>query len=152
MSGRTRHLRDGAWITNRKTDRRTPRRDPAERRQAIIRAALAPAGDKIQVGMAFRLPQWLEGLVAIGPFGIGITIRPEYFVLILGNSSEHCERLAKDFFATTARDRAGFTAGASYLGNVAPDHPYGRWLVVTNGSMVVCAGEPVPRIYEAAAA
>jgi hypothetical protein len=152
MSGRARHLRDGQWITNRKTDRRNPRRSPAERRQALITEAFAKP-DPALVAMVFRLPEWLGAATAPGQHGIGIEVLKSDFVRVSGNSADHCWYLARSFLGAIARESRGFTVHASIICR-AGEHAgksYGCFLTVTRGSVVVSMGLIEPRLYEAAA-
>jgi hypothetical protein len=149
MSGRTRHLRDGEWITNRKTDRRNPRRDPRDK----LRELVADKPDEgFPIRMAFRLPKSLEGFVAPGSHGFGLEVLPRGFVYINSRSAEQCFIAAGKFFATIARQRPAFIASCIIVNVRRPHETYARYLTVVRGSLVVCAGGLIePKVYEAAA-
>jgi hypothetical protein len=149
MSGRSLHLRDGKLITNRKTDRRqTAARPMAERLLEFNRNGLADVVGK-EVRIAFLLPASLQPMVASGPHGVGITVFARGFVRINGHSAEQCFGLARNFLGSIARDRAAFTAFASIVCSLEPDRSYGRHLTVVSGSLVVSAGTPEPKVFEA---
>jgi hypothetical protein len=153
MSGRVRWRRDGQTVTGyRKTDRRrgppVPVRDKLDeinRKPFVAR----PAGALPEVRMSFLLPKSLQGFVATGKHGIGVTVMAKGFVQVVNNSSEQCFNAARDFFAVVAKDRPGFVAIASIISSKEPDRTYGRWLVVVKGALVECGGLTEPRIYEA---
>lgn len=151
MSGRSLHLRDGELITNRKTDRRNPRREPHEQRQRLIFAAFAKP-DAALVCMAFRLPKSLEPFVAPGPHGIAVEVLTGWYVRIVGASADHCCTFARTFLAGLAKERAGFTVTASIICRIGEEagKSYGRYLTVTRDSIVVSAGLIEPRLFEAA--
>jgi hypothetical protein len=146
MSGRARHLRDGHWITNRKTDRRNPRRDPRDKLKELAGAH----GDDWPVRMVFRLPKTLEGFVAPGPHGLGITVLGRGYVRIGSDASERCFAKAREFCAVVAKDRPAFTSYAVLSATKEPGRSFGRWLIVMKGSMAVASGLDEPKVYEAA--
>ena len=149
MSGRSLHLRDGKLITNRKTDRRQgPARPMAER---LFELNLKGLDDVVgrEVRMAFLLPASLQGFVASGQHGIGVTVFARGFVRIGGHSSEQCFGLARDFFQDVARGRPAFTVQASLINSEAPDQHYGRHLTVVSGALVVSGGTHEPKVFEA---
>lgn len=85
MSGRSRHLRDGKWITNRKTDRRQ---------------SVAVTGS---FELSFLLPDALAFAIAPGPGqGWGVVIEDGGLVKIVGNSVQHACRLAAAFLDRVA--------------------------------------------------
>lgn len=148
MSGRSLHLRDGVLITNRKTDRRNPRRDPRIRLREL---ALGNSPDGFPIRVAFRLPKTLEGFVAPGQHGIGIQVLKGGFVRIGSHSAEQCFMSAGAFLATIARERPAFTANCVIINAASADKTYSRYLTVVRGCMVVSAGgEIAPRVYDAA--
>jgi hypothetical protein len=151
MSGRVRTiLSDGRRVTGfRKTLRTNPRRDPALRRQQLLRAALKPPGDEIQVGLCFRLPQSIEPFVSAGIHGIGVTVKPKGFVVIVGKTSDHDLYLARKFLLEPARDKPAFCTGATLIANSIPDQPCERHLLVIAGVPALCGGRAPPRWCEA---
>lgn len=89
MSGRTRHLRDGKWITNRKTDRRqSPRAAPHE----------MPA-----FRLTFMLPASIAFSVAEGATGVfGVTVRPGHIVEACGKDRDWVFKQAAEFLGLVA--------------------------------------------------
>jgi hypothetical protein len=102
-----------------------------------------------EVRMAFLLPASLQGFVASGEHGIGVTVFARGFVRVGGHSSEQCFSLARDFFHNVAKDRHAFTVQASLVNSEAPDQRYGRHLTVVSGSLVVSGGAHEPKVFEA---
>jgi hypothetical protein len=147
MSGRARHLRDGVWITNRKTDRRrSPRRSPLERLHNlnITYARRFPNPWKVRLG--FTLPEFIAPFVADGSHGIGINVI-KGFVQVSHGSSEECFVSASEFLSVVAKDKPAFIVPGSLITVEVPPRTGGRWLSVVNGALVVCAGINEPRIY-----
>ena len=154
MSGRTLHLRDGELITNRKTDRRQSAPRPLLVRLHEMndrQARCSPSTFERDVRVAFLLPKTLQGFVASGRHGIGVNVL-KGFVQITSYSAEQCFEQAREFFATVAKERPGFTITASIISTAHPDQHYGRHLTVVRGAMVVSGGIIEPRVYEARAA
>ena len=153
MGGRVRWQRDGKTVVGyRKTNRRQgPRRSTLDRLADLNRQTLKPRvpGDPHEVRLAFLLPASLQGLVASGAHGIGVTVLAKGFVQVIGHSAEQCCMLARAFLADVAAERPAFTALASILGSQEPDHPYGRHLTVVSGSLIVSGGSVEPKVYEA---
>lgn len=149
MSGRSLHLRDGKLITNRKTNRRQgPARPMAEQLRDLNRKGLEDVVGK-EVRMAFLLPASLQGMVASGQHGIGVTVFAKGFVRISGHSAEQCFSLARDFLGVIAKQRPAFTAYASIICSLDLTQTYGRHLTVVSGALVVSAGHPEPKVFEA---
>jgi len=151
MSGRVRTtLPDGRVVRGfRKTLRTNPRRDPALRRQKLLRESLKAPGDEIQVGLCFRLPQSIEPFVARGQHGIGVTVKRKGFVIIIGTDSDHDLYLARKFLVEPARDKPAFCTGATLMANSILDQPYERHLLVIAGVPALCGGRAPPRWCEA---
>jgi hypothetical protein len=153
MSGRVRWFRDGELVVgHRKTDRRNKARRPiAERLREINLRSIdkAAAPDAPAVRMAFLLPASLQGFVASGQHGIGVTVMARGFVQVRGHSAEQCFGLARDFLGGVARDRPAFTAYASLMSCRDPDRSFGRHLTVVSGALVVSAGYAQPKVFEA---
>lgn len=149
MSGRTRHMRDGVLITNRKTDRRqAPARPLRERLQEIALQGDADVGTRVR--MAFVIPHALEALVAKGELPGGIQILARGFVRITSWSAEKCFERAQSFFRDVAKDKSGFTVCTVIVNTERPGERYTRHLTVVRGAIVVSSGMLEPRIYEAA--
>jgi hypothetical protein len=149
MSGRTRHLRDGELITNRKTDRRqSPARPLKERLQEIALKGAGAAESRVR--MAFVLPAALEGFISPGALDPGIEVLARGFVRITSWSAEKCFSRAQAFFRDVARDKAGFTLQAVILNTQNPGEHYSRHLTVVRGAMVVSSGVHEPKVFEAA--
>lgn len=147
MSGRTLHLRDGELITNRKTDRRNPRRDPREKLLDVAKAG----PDKFPIRLVFRLPKTLEGFVAAGMHGLNVQALSGGMIRIGAASSEQCFIAARAFFEAIARDRPAFTTSCIIISADNPEQRYCRYLTVVRGDMVVSAGGLIePKIYQAA--
>jgi hypothetical protein len=92
MSGRTRHWRNGELITNRKTDRRNPRR---------ASAAASPAEAK---RLIFPLPPSLSCFVSPGPTGVtGVTVQPDHRVEVKGLERSWLFRQARAFLASISK-------------------------------------------------
>jgi hypothetical protein len=129
----------------RKTFARRTRRDP---REELTRLA-ATAKDDWLVRVVFRLPRSLEGFIAPGPHGIGITVLSRGYVRIGSDASDKCFQRVREFCATVARDRAAFTSLAVVIRQDDATRTYARWLSVTRGALVVSTGHVEPRIYDA---
>jgi hypothetical protein len=86
MSGRARHLRDGEWITNRKTDRRNPRTKPE---------------DRPELRFTFILPSVLAFSTAAGDYGFA-TVDPDAMVTVRGKDREFVLRKAGEFLRSIA--------------------------------------------------
>jgi hypothetical protein len=154
VSGRTLHLRDGALITNRKTDRRqSPKRPPLERlhEMNVKLARKNPSQWAPDVRVCFLLPKTLAAFVASGPHGIGVVVF-KGFVQVTSYSLEQCLQQARDFFATVARQRPAFTITCSIMSMTRTDRTWSRHLTVVNGTLVVSGGLVEPLVYEAKAA
>jgi hypothetical protein len=149
MSGRARHLRDGVWITNRKTARRQSPRRPLLERLHDLNARQARRDPGYDVRIGFLLPPELGGFVASGPHGGGVHVLKD-FVQISGVSAEQCFQRAANFFAVVAKDRA-FTRRASIISLKRPGEHYGRHLTVAGGTLMVCGGYVEPKIFHARA-
>lgn len=153
MSGRTLHLREGELITNRKTDRRqSPPRPALDRLHNFNVKSLtrSPAKWVPEVRIAFLLPKSLRGFVASGQHGIGVKVIKRDFVQITSGSSEHCFKLAQDFFAVVAKHRPAFTITVSVMSAQHPDRTFGRHLTVVRGAVVISGGVVEPKVWEAA--
>lgn len=149
MSGRTRWERDGKIVVGyRKTDRRQTKRPIAERLRDLTLKGFksAPAA---AVRMAFLLPATLQGLVASGPHGVGVTVLARGFVQIGGHSADQCFGLARDFFGDVARDRPAFTVSACVIRAAEPERVFGPHLTVVSGSLIVSGGVMPPKVFEA---
>jgi predicted RNA-binding protein len=154
MSGRTRHLRDGELITNRKTDRRqSPPRPLLERLGDLNEKHRKRDPDRWvpDVRVGFLLPKSLEAFVASGKHGIGVNVT-RGFVQITSESAEQCFQRAREFLAAVAKQRPAFTVMASVISDAHPERRHGRHMTVVNGALVISGGLVVPRVYEARAA
>ena len=150
MSGRTLHLRDGALITNRKTDRRqSPKRPLLDRLHELNgrRARKAPGWDA-RVG--FMLPKHLAAFVSSGNHGIGVDVF-RGFVQVGGSCSAQCFERACEFLAIVAKEHGEFTVRASIMSAARPGKHYGRDLTFWGRMLVVTGGLIEPRIYKARA-
>jgi hypothetical protein len=149
MSGRVRWQRDGEIITGyRKTDRRQGARRPL--RERLHEIAAAKADDRYPVRMVFVLPVWLQGFVAPGAHGIGVTVLSRWYVRIGAGSSEQCFLKACEFLRAIGKGHRPFTLTAVVINAADPDKSYARHLAVVQGpGVVVSAGMIEPRIYEA---
>lgn len=152
MSGRSRHLRDGVLITNRKTDRRQkPKRPIAERLHEIAVAGIKPLPNgQREVRMVFDLPEYLQALVSKGEHKDGVTVFPRGFVRVTSWSGEKCFMRAQAFFRDVAKDRPGFTSRAVIIDTQNPRASYSRHLTVVRGALVISAGAHEPKVFEAA--
>lgn len=150
MSGRARHWRDGELITNRKTDRRSPKRSPPERLHFLNDQCRRRFQSKWarDVRLGFVLPKDLQALVSSGPHGGAVNVH-RGFVQVMGGSADECFITAEHFFADVARGRPAFRVLAALTSSDHPGYRGTRCLVVVNGAMVVTTADIEPRIYEA---
>jgi hypothetical protein len=146
MSGRARHWRDGELVTNRKTDRRSPKRRPPERLHYLNDQCRRRFKSEWPVRLGFLLPKDLTPFVASGQHGPRVFVH-RGFVHIMGGWSEDCFIAAEKFFADVARGRPAFRVLAAISADNDPRR-FTRCLVVVNGAMVVTAADIEPRIYE----
>lgn len=148
MSGRSRHLRDGVWITNRKTDRRqSPTRPLIERLHELNEKHAARDQNGWDVTVCFLLPKSLEAFVSSGQFCVGIQVF-RGFVQISGDSTERCFERAQSFFATVAKQRSAFTLTASIMNRKRPGEHWGRHMTIVSGNVVVTGGMVEPKVFE----
>lgn len=151
MSGRVQvTLADGRRVTGfRKTLRQNVRRTPAERRRILLREHMKSAGEELQVGFCFLLPDSIAPFTAPGRQGIGVTVTKTDHVVVLGKSSEHCRYLTRCFLRVTEH-KPGWCSALTTVDNRAPDDFYDRWLLVLAGIPAVCNGNDPPKWCEAA--
>lgn len=149
MSGRALHLRDGEWITNRKTDRRQAPKRPLIERLDTLNLKYAkryPTRWCPEVRMGFLLPKLWAPFVASGSHGIGVNVI-RGFVQITNGSAEECFQSAIEFCAVVGKGKPHEIIMTTIRSSAHPDKSYGRWLSVVNGAAVECSGHVKPRIY-----
>ena len=154
MSGRTLHLRDGIWITNRKTRRRrAPTRPMLERLHDLNEKCRRRFPDRWvpDVRVGFLLPKTLDPFVASGPHGPGVNVHRGFAQIACG-STEQCFLRAREFLAAVAMDRPAFTTMAVISSTAQPGRYHGRHLTVVRGALVISSGVIEPRVYEGKAA
>ncbi len=154
MSGRTLQLRDGIWITNRKTDRRrAPVRPMLERLHELNERCRRRFPDSWvpDVRVGFLLPKTLDPFVSPGQHGPGINVHRGFAQIACG-STEQCFVRARDFLATVAKDRPAFTMVACISSSAQPGRYHGRHLTVVRGALVISSGVIEPRVFEGKAA
>jgi hypothetical protein len=152
MSGRVRvTLADGRDVAGyRKTLRQNPRRTPIERRHALLREHMKPAGDELQVGFCFLLPETIAPFTASGRHGFGVTVTKTDHMVVIGKSSENCLYLTRSFLRGIAESKPAWCAGVTVASNEREDAVYERHLLVIAGVPALCNGNDPPKWCEAA--
>lgn len=130
----------------RKTDRKQAKYTNEDRIQRALNGGVPIAGE---VRLVFFLPGSLAGFVPKGQHGIGVEVLASGLVRITGKDSENCFYIARGFFGTVAKDRPGFTVTGTLIRYGDKRLPVDRHMTVVRGCLVVSAGAPAPKLFEA---